>query len=148
MKTVAALALVAFVLSGCGGSSRQHFRAAPGWHAGSAGIYSWASTVPFRDCRDCVPPHKTIAALPPDGVVIQLQSTRGQTRRTVGSWPLRIRARDVEPGFEGVPRRYGFSERSFQKDGVVRWAFVWFGRTRPTAAQVARANAELARFKP
>ena len=58
--------------------SPLHFRHAPGWHVGSqsahacAGVSAsrcvqasgWASTVRYRDCPNCSPPHKTLAHLP------------------------------------------------------------------------------------
>jgi hypothetical protein len=146
VKAAAALAVV-LLAAGCGGGApRPTFHAAPGWQAGSSGSRAWASTVAYRDCRDCVPPHRTIAALPPNGVIIQLASVRSRLSRDVGSWPPRIRLHDVQPGFEGVPYRYGFCERSVQNGRVVRWVYVWFGRARPTPRQLAKANAELARL--
>lgn len=148
MKVVATLALVGILAAGCGGSGTPHFQSASGWHVGSTQHDGWASTVSFRDCPSCVPPHRTIAALPPGGIVIQLQSFSERQSRTVGSWPPRIRARDVKPGFEGVPPRYGFWERQLSNGRVVRTVFVWFGRAHPTPRQLANANAELGRFSP
>jgi hypothetical protein len=138
--------------------SPPHFQAAPGWHVGSRPAHTcpgvaasrcvqasgWASTVRYRDCADCVPPHRTLAHLPPSGIVIQLSNTRERpSRAPVGKWPPHIRARDVIAGFEGGPDRYGHFQ-SFVRTGTLeRYLFVWFGRKHPTTHQLARANAEL-----
>jgi hypothetical protein len=55
-----------------------------------------------------------------------------------------IRARGVTAGFEGVPHRYGVYQL-FARFGHIE-AYVWafFGRARPTAGQLAAANAERA----
>jgi hypothetical protein len=136
------------------------FSSAHGWHVGSTPSHScvgvtggrcvmavaWASTVPYLDCPDCVPPHKTLATLPPDGIVIQLTDARerpayGQR----GIWPTRIRPSQVTSGpFEGEPARFSYSQLVVRSPGdVEHFLFVWFGRRHPTAPQLARANAEL-----
>jgi hypothetical protein len=156
-----ALAL-SLVVAGCGGGDLSveppHLRAAGGWHVGVQPAFTclgvsrsscvqasgWASTVPYRDCKDCVPPHKTLAVLPPDGIVIQLQS--GTERPLVTRprpWPPRIRAHDVTGPFEGEPPKYGVFQYTARTGSIERSVFVWFGRPRPTAQQLARANAEL-----
>jgi len=139
--------------------SPPHFRASPGWHVGSSSAracpgvsanrcvdaWGWASTVPFLDCRDCVAPHKTLAKLPPDGIVIQVSNARERpTRIARGRWPVRIHSADVIAGGEGVSRRYGACERAVRtSDGVEHLLYVWFGRAHPTRHQLAAANAEL-----
>jgi hypothetical protein len=138
--------------------SPPHFQAAPGWHLGSrparacAGVsasrcvdaWGWASTVPYRDCRDCVPPHRTLAHLPANGIVIQLANARERPARiALGTWPVRIRPVDVHGGAEGVPRRYGSFQRSVRSGGIEHLLYVWFGRAHPSRRQLARANAEL-----
>jgi hypothetical protein len=140
-----------------------HFRAAPGWHVGSTrdqpcvGVSrsrcvqaeAWASTVRYRDCPNCVPPHKTLAALPPGGIV--LQATNGRERPAGGprgSWPPRLRASQVVGPFEGEPPRFGVIQIAARTaDGVEHSLFVWFGRAHPTPHQLARANAELRRAR-
>jgi hypothetical protein len=140
-----------------------HFRAAPGWHVGSTrdqacvGVSrsrcvqaeAWASTVRFRDCPNCVPPHKTLAALPPGGIVVQV--TNGRERPAygrLGSWPPRIRASQVVGPFEGEPPRFGVAQVEVRtRDGVEHSLFVSFGRAHPTPRQLARANAELQRLR-
>jgi hypothetical protein len=137
------------------------FSSAGGWHVGSTPTHScadltrgrcvmasaWASTVPYRDCPNCVPPHKTLAALPPDGIIIQL--TDGRERPAYGppgSWPTRIRASQVTSGpFEGVSRTsLSYAQLEVRSPhNVEHFLFVWFGRAHPTAQQLARANTEL-----
>jgi len=136
-----------------------HFRAAPGWHIGSTRAHAcigvsrrrcvqaeaWASTVRYRDCPNCSPPHATLVGLPPGGIVIQLTNGREQPARGPrGSWPQRLRASQVASPFEGAPTRIGVIQLSARtRDGVEHSLFVWFGRARPTRHQLARANAEL-----
>ena len=146
MKVVAALALV-LLAAGCGGGAGQRFPATDGWYVGSEHVYSWASTVPYRDCPNCVPPHDTLAALPPEGIVVQLSAVRERHSSSAGSWPPRIRSRDVKAGFEGVPRRYGAFQSSVRAGRIERSIYVWFGRAHPTPTQLAKANAELARLR-
>lgn len=150
------LALLALLLI----VSTPGFSHASGWHVGSRraeacpGVAvsrcvqaeAWASTVRYRDCPDCVPPHRTLARVPPGGIVIQLTDARERPpygRR--GSWPPELRASDVIRGpFEGAPARISMIERVVRSgNGVEHFLDVWFGRARPTARQLARANAEL-----
>lgn len=104
---------------------------------------SWASTRPWRDCAECLP-HRTIATLPRDGIILQVTiSTAGRhVGRRGGAWPPTIRAGNLS-GIEGVSSRYGVFQRSarYGRRDVYVWAF--FGRARPTASQLAAANAEL-----
>jgi hypothetical protein len=135
-----------------------HFRAAPGWHVGSRPAHAcsgasasrcvqaagWASTVRYRDCADCVAPHRTLAHLPPGGIVIQLLNARERPARIAhGTWPVWVRRADVHGGGEGVPSRYGAFQRAVRSGGVEHLLYVWFGRAHPTRRQLARANAEL-----
>jgi len=136
-----------------------HFQATPGWHVGSQPAHrcvgvpanrcvqaeGWASTVRYRDCPNCVPPHQTLAHLPPGGIVIQLSYGRERpSKAPVGTWPPRIRRRDViSGGFEGEPDRYAYFQTFVRTGSLERYLFVWFGRKHPTRHQLARANAEL-----
>ena len=141
------------------------FQSGPGWHVGSTRTHScagatsgrcvmaeaWASTVPYRDCPDCVPPHKTLATLPPDGIIIQLTDARerppyGQP----GSWPPRIRPSQVISGpGEGTPARISHTQLVVRSPhDVEHFLFVWFGRPHPTPQQLARANEELRTVRP
>ena len=136
-----------------------HLRAPPGWNVGTAGpahacayvsrsrctqAAGWASTVRYRDCPNCIPPHRTLAHLPPSGIVIQLTYVRERPDRAqVGSWPPRVRARDVTGPFEGEPDRFGVFQAFVRTGHLERSLFVWFGRKHPTRHQLARANSEL-----
>ena len=86
-----------------------------------------------------------LRALPTDGIVLQITTAaeRPLAAKRVRSWPPRIRANEVQTGFEGVPSRYGVYQ-SFARYGKIE-AYVWafFGRSHPTAAQLAAANREL-----
>lgn len=141
------------------------FQSAPGWHVGSTRTHScsgvtsgrcvmaeaWASTVPYRDCPNCVPPHKTLATLPPDGIIIQL--TDAQERPPYGrpgGWPTRIRPSQVTSGpGEGTPAQISYAQLVVRSPhDVEHFLFVWFGRPHPTEQQLARANAELQTVRP
>jgi hypothetical protein len=105
---------------------------------------SWASTIEWRGCTECLP-HATIEALPRDGIALQVTFSveRPAVRRPTASWPPTIRQRDIGGGFEGVSSRFGVFQL-FARFGTVEgyvWAF--FGRADPTARQLERANAEL-----
>ena len=136
------------------------FAATGGWHVGAGQVRacqgvpasrciqvsSWAATVRWRDCANCLP-HKTIAGLPPEGIALQMTLAIEHplfAKRRV-EWPPTIRAADIMAGFEGVSNRYGVYQSPAFRIGqreVFLWAF--FGRGHPTAGQLARANAELA----
>jgi hypothetical protein len=105
--------------------------------------------VSYHDCGNCVPPHRTLAVLPPDGIVIQELNGRERPSRIASrSWPPRIRAGEVTGPFEGEPPRYGVFQFSGRTGSIERSLFVWFGRSHPTAQQLARANAELRTIDP
>jgi hypothetical protein len=141
------------------------FSSAQGWHVGSTPTHAcdlgvtrgrcvmaeaWASTVPYLDCPDCVPPHKTLATLPRDGIVIQLTDARERPPYgTRGSWPTQIHASQVINGGEGTPARISYAQLVVRspKD-VEHFLFVWFGSPHPSAQQLAHANAELQTVRP
>ena len=143
--------------------SPVHFRAATGWHvrsqpahacpgvSASRCVESWgsASTVRYRDCPDCVPPHRTLGSLPANGILIQLSNARERPARAPpGRWPVRIRRKDlIAGGGEGIPRHVGYGEWFVRSHGVEHYLWVWFGRSHPTRQQLARANAELRRAR-
>jgi hypothetical protein len=136
------------------------FLALTGWHVGHTPVRAcvgvpasrcieartWASTVPFRDCAACLP-HRTLATLPPDGIVLQLGTSREASRYAPPRqrWPYAIRRRDVYTGGEGIPPRFAAVQRYFRvgRLDVMLWAF--FGRAHPTDAQLGRANRMLRR---
>src|SRR5205085_6719656 len=105
------------------------------------------------DCANCSPPHRTLAALPPSGIVMQLSNARERpSYGPLGSWPPpRLHASQVHGGFEGEPAREHIGVIQLMvrsRDGVEHFLFVWFGRTHPSARQLARANAELRTVQP
>lgn len=133
------------------------FPGGPGWHVGARAAHAcvgmpaarcvqasgWASTVALRDCVECLP-HKTLAVLPPSGIIIQLSNVReGSMHGARASWPPRIRAADVEAGMEGVPRRYGVVQKFIRDGPLERILWIWFGRAKPTPQQLEAANAQL-----
>ena len=90
-------------------------------------------------------PHQVIARLPSDGVALQIEASVEHPARAHSeiAWPPTITAWQVSAGFEGVPRTRGVYQR-FGRVGseeIDVWAF--FGRSHPTSAQLAAANAEL-----
>jgi hypothetical protein len=129
-----------------------------GWHVGSARVSgcagcvqteSWASTIPYRDPANQLPPHRTMAALPGGGVIVHV--TRSW-EPSPPAWvhqvhPLRIAARTVTGSFEGnttggrVSRWTGATWRA----GSYVSVWVLFGRTTPSAAQIRQAQSELDR---
>jgi len=123
-----------------------HFQAGHSWHVGAQGSWGWASTVRYRDCRDCIPPHRTLARLRPDGIVIQLGNFWAEhpPQASPGEWPPQIRRKDViRGGSEGIPGQVGYAQWFTRSRGIEHYLWVWFGRSHPTRRQLARANAEL-----
>jgi hypothetical protein len=109
--------------------------------------------VRYRDCAYCSPPHKTLAALAPSGIVIQLTNARERPPYGPrGSWPPpRLRASQVHGGFEGEPpsEHIGVIQLVVRgRDGIDHSLFVWLGRTHPTAHQLARASTGLRTAAP
>jgi hypothetical protein len=149
--------LIATAVAASAALSPAHFAQRPGWHVGAGRVHacpgvprarcvqvtSRASTVPWRDCTECLP-HKTLARLPRDGVAIQLTLAR-EHRPPPGalSWPPRLRAGEAQ-GLEGLPARIGTIQRTGRLGGSYAGLVVFFGRPHPTPRQLARADAELA----
>jgi hypothetical protein len=129
-----------------------------GWHVGSARVSgcagcvqteSWASTIPYRDPANQLPPHRTMGALPRGGVIVHV--TRSW-EPSPPAWvhqvrPLRIARRSVTGSFEGnttggrVSRWTGATWRA----GSYVSVWVLFGRPSPTAAQIRQAQSVLDR---
>jgi hypothetical protein len=162
---------ITLALSGCAASplnvTTPQFRPSTGWHVGAKPAHgcvdvarsgcvqaeAWASTVPYRDCPNCVAPHNTLAALPPDGIVIQLSDGRERPvykTPIVDHWPARIHRSQVNCcGSEGVPDRFSEVQTLVRsQDGVEHDLVIWFGRQHPTKQQLAHANAELLTLQP
>jgi hypothetical protein len=135
------------------------FAPRPRWHTGATrsracvgvppsrctSATAWAATTPWRDCAQCLP-HRTVAALRPSGIAIQVtliwEHPLVAKDRLV--WPPRVRAPDVNGPFEGLPRRIGVYQRFARVGRHEVYVWVFFGRSRPTRSQLARANRELA----
>jgi len=134
------------------------FAAKPGWYVGvgkaracpgvaaakCTQVTSWASTVRWRDCADCLP-HKTVAALPAGGVAIQVTLIRENpvVAKETLAWPPQIRVADLVSPFEGLPPRIGVYRKFARVGSREVFIVVLFGQARPTASQIARATAEL-----
>jgi hypothetical protein len=148
------------VATAAAGASRPlapvRFEEARGWYVGATrahpclGVHrcsqveSWAGTVRWRDCGNCEPPHKTLASLPPSGIVISvLLAKELKPSRHVLRWPPVLRARVIVSPIEGAPARIGFFGRGGRLRGFSAGLFVYFGRRHPTPRQLARAQAEL-----
>jgi hypothetical protein len=139
------------------------FRPAAGWHTKHSptvpvtpSTYSVAiaSTLPYRDCLNCFPPHDTVALMGPDDVVIVLDlladdrfpPIRPHGEAIHGRLVL-ARAQQQCGSFEGMPRTVATCSMRAQVRGrydVDGW--IVYGRPHPTAAQKARAQAELDRL--
>jgi hypothetical protein len=120
------------VVRACPGVSAQRCRFAP----------SWAGTVVLLDCVNCLP-HRTVAKLPADGVVIQASISLERPRRLNGpAWPPRIDPRAVT-NFEGLPPRIGVFQATARDGPFDVLVMVFFGRPHPSPRQVASAQAEL-----
>jgi hypothetical protein len=140
-----------------GSLTPARFPERPAWHVGHGRVHacpgmarsecetvsSWAATVPWRDCAECLP-HKTVESLPPSGIAIQVSFGRGKSPSWVKpmSWPPRLRP--ITAGFEGLPGRIGVVQLIGRVHGYETAVWVFFGRPRPTRLQIARARAELA----
>jgi hypothetical protein len=134
------------------------FAAKPGWYVGvgkaracpgvaaakCTQVTSWASTVRWRDCVECLP-HKTVAALPASGVAIQVSLIRENpaVAKETLAWPPQIRAAELVSPFEGLPPRIGVYRKFARVGSHEVFIVVLFGQTRPSARQLALANAEL-----
>jgi len=140
-----------------GNPSAVIFDRSPGWHVGATAARrcigvpagrctearSWASTVPFEDCAECLP-RKTLAKLAPDGVVIQVTRTleRPPVARRAPVWPPTVRSSQIG-SLEGVPPRIGVYQRFVRVGDSEITMFVFFGRAHPSAAQLEAANDKL-----
>ncbi|HSC49890.1 MAG TPA: hypothetical protein VLD16_06455 [Gaiellaceae bacterium] len=164
MTTAGRLALlaVAVTAAGCGsgavhGLEPARFPQRAGWQVGAGHVHacpgtavdrcaqagSWATTGEWRDCTECLP-QRTVAALPGDGIAITLVVGRGpHAPRRALRWPPRLRPSEAG-SLEGLPARIGVVRAAGRVHGFTTYLFVFFGRPRPTAAQAARAEAELA----
>ena len=137
------------------------FEPSDGWQTGTNGAvevqpdgqqtWTWASTVAYLDEPFQLPPSKTLAHLPLDGIVIAVQLYGPDPRvgegGPVASLPFEVGDTEAE-SFEGMPPRFSLCSLGGRAQGQ-RYSvevFVIFGRAQPDAAQLAAADAELARL--
>ena len=131
----------------------------PGWHVGTARVASrscprcvqvdsWGSTVRYRDAPNDFP-HKTMAALRADDVIVQLIRSwePSPPRWELTRRPLLIRRAGIHAGFEGntTHGRVSLWGSSTWRKGSFVQAYVFFGSPHPRTAAVARAQRELDR---
>lgn len=130
------------------------------WHVGTARVVnpgcrgcvqteSWATTVAYRDPPDQLPPHRTMAVLARDGIIVHV------TRAWEPSPPvwmlarhtLRIGRAAVTASFEGNTTRGRVSRWTGTTWRAGSYVSVWviFGRGSPTSGQIRAAQAELDR---
>ncbi|HET7759460.1 MAG TPA: hypothetical protein VFK62_06015 [Gaiellaceae bacterium] len=146
--------------SGAGDLQPARFPARAGWNVGAGHVHactdmardrcaqagSWATTGDWRDCTECLP-QRTAAALPADGIAMTLVVGRGPNApKQKLRWPPTLQPGDAKR-LEGLPARTGVIQRAGLVHGFTTYVFVFFGRPRPTSAQLARARAELARVE-
>ena len=134
----------------------------PGWHTGTNGrserypqgeyTVSWAATVPYGDEPLQFPPHRTLAALPSDGIVIHLTLSRdARFPPRPPSSPGEPQARppggmaDLRPGsIPGDPQGIGVYNLAVYVGRYQMSLYVLFAREQPTAAMRAEADAMVA----
>jgi hypothetical protein len=140
------------------GVTPVRFKPAVGWHVrtGSAHacpgvsasrcaqVTTVASTSAWLDCVECAP-HRTLAAIPSDGIAIRftvaLEPT-ARARRTF-KWPAQVSLAEVNAPFEGLPSRIGVYQASTRVGTRDLFVFVYFGRDKPSTRQLKTANDEL-----
>ncbi len=132
------------------------FPARSGWLVGARGgkLYaeggqtvSWAATVPYRDPPWQIPPHRTLARLPNDGVIIWVSLSRDSAHRTEPVNSLRIRPRLIRSSFEGLPPGIGLYRASARKTGYGLDLWLFFKTVHPAPTVIARAQKELDRLR-
>jgi hypothetical protein len=134
-----------------------------GWLVGTSGedearadgefTTSWASTIPYADEWNALPPFKTLERLPREGIVIWVGLSRsnrfpprpeGDNAFPARKPPFSLEDFEVRPGWEGQVR--GLPE--YLLPGTVRAQYnvdlrVYFGRPEPTEAMLAAAQGML-----
>jgi hypothetical protein len=150
VKLLLATISLAGLALGTGHATPVLFRPGGGWHVSAVCYrpacriaFSRAATVRWRDGWNHIPPHRTIDALPPDGIAIELELTRPLDRawRRLG-WPPTITRKTIVP-IEGVPMKFGGFIAAGRLRGLDATVWIFFGRRRPTLRQITRAEHEL-----
>ena len=116
---------------------RSRVHACPGVPASRCSqVRSVASTTRWRDCVECLP-HRTLAAMPRNGIAIQITIAVEHPVRAVHTfaWPPQVKGAQASAGFGSAwpDRRLPSLEPYRQARNQL---FVWFGR-RPTVRQLA-----------
>jgi hypothetical protein len=112
-------------------------------------VEAWASTVPYLDQPNELPPHKTLARIGPRDVVIWMtawRDDRSPPSRARPQPPFRLRSCGWG-GFEGAPQ---YPLCTIEGDVAGRYDVelrIFFGRKHPTRTDRARAQAELNRLR-
>jgi hypothetical protein len=134
----------------------------PGWHVGSARLAdagcarcvqteSWASTVPYRDAPNQLPPWKTLAALRRAGLIVHVTRAwqPAESAWAVRRHPLHISRAEIHANFEGntSPDRVSLWNASTWRNGSYVTVWVFFGSPRPGLELIARAQKEIDRVK-
>lgn len=128
-----------------------------GWSAGAARIVaagcprciqteSWASSIPYADPPNQLPPWRTLAALPRNGVLVHVTRSwePSPPRWIYRRRPLHVDRGAIRTNFEGnAGERVSLWSTSTWRRGSYVTVWVFFGRPVPTASEVARAQAEL-----
>jgi hypothetical protein len=155
------LGFLAVLAVGCGGTEQTpHFQVADGWHViVEPGQIVSAANIPFAAAdRSESAPTRTVASLPPRGIVISVQWLRRRRLRAEdrqyprSSLPLRVQsmARTQPEGFTCPPSSgNGCATRALQAASK-RWdvaVWVFFGTAHPSMATVAAAGHELAHLR-
>lgn len=128
----------------------------PGWDTGDTGpaaiapggaaSTAWASTVPYLDRPDELPPHRTLGRLGPGDAIVYVWIFSNELLGPVPPDQQRARPRAIDPNglvsFEGVAKAANWLD-DFPVAGQHYTAnvYVFFGSEHPTAATVARAQA-------
>jgi hypothetical protein len=111
---------------------------------------SWASTAPYADPPNQLPPWRTLARLGPHGILVHV--TRSW-EPSPPAWVYRKRALTIvrsaiHANFEGnADARVSLWSTSTWRAGSYVTVWVFFGAPHPTVADVARAQAELDRTR-
>jgi hypothetical protein len=135
------------------------FEPAAGWDTGAnaarveiqpdgQATLSWASTISYRDGGYQFPPHETLEALPPDGiVVITTLEQYGFSNAPKAEPPFKLDDFGQD-SFEGIgPQNDTRMFRAHVSQGYDVGLWVMFGRARATKEQLAAAQEELDRLR-
>ena len=161
MRLVAVVALVAGVMAAAGAGAHgtaprgePRFAPAPGWTQTARRDSVIAATVPILDDPRAAHADLTVQDLPAEGIVITASARRSSADATYDdsgaperSLPLDLADADVRPSFEAQPNPSVPEYLLWQRvDGYFLDVRVFFGTQEPGAAQLAEAQAELARL--